>query len=292
MRPPNFVKIDLAALRAFGPRRLGPALVAALLEFRPGATTADLAAWLRIDERLARRWLAGAEGRWRPGRHSVVVAADARDRTPGTVLRTPGTAPADARDRALHCSENGTEREGEETAPSPVLRRTDGKTDGGTQNLVAAYLARTIRRVPHHEAAAHILADLRGGAYTAADLEAYLAGVPAIRDWPRDLAGSVGAWLNTRNVAEAKGREMAAWSAWRKRLALLGPGEALWEARVPSAIWRAREVDAEAGWAEIVLRVPGRCPDFRTLAGPGAGLGWIFEVEAAPLLAQAEAKEA
>jgi hypothetical protein len=289
---PEFVKIDLGAVRAAGSLRLGQVLVAALLAYRPEATTADLAAWLGIGERQARRWRAGAEGRWRPGRQGrTPPGADARDRTPASAARTPVTAPADARDRALHISENG-KAEGERGAPPPLSLRDEMKKASGkaTEILVAGYLARSIRRVAHHEAAACILDELRGGAYRPEDLAGYLDATPHVRAWPRQLAEAVGAWLNMLHVAAARREKLVAWSAWRRRLALLAVGDPLWLAESPEIAWHVVAVDAEAGTLLVARRDSSGQRYERPVRTPAEGAAWTFEAEALPLLCQGERK--
>jgi hypothetical protein len=134
-----------------------------------------------------------------------------------------------------------------------------------------------------------ILDDLRAGRYGEALLAEYLDATPHVRAWPRELAQAVAAWMNTVNVTATKRREMLAWSAWRHRLRLLVPGDAVWEADLPHLVWRVVSVDIERGLMTVARREgrDGSGPRREiAVCGPEKGAAWAFEAEAMPLFRQ------
>lgn len=182
-------------------------------------------------------------------------------------------------------AERGGGREATATAPPPPSLRDQVKQHGGdvVAALVEGYQGRTIHRVPYTEAAACITDDLRG-AYRPDDLAAYLDATPHVRAWPRDLAAAVAVYLNHRNATAAAQKRLAAWSAWRRRVALLAPGEALWQKDLERLVWRVTAIDAEGGVVKAVRRDSGGRRYETEIRTPEEGAAWVTEAETMPLL--------
>jgi len=302
---PEFVQVTLDALRRVGPRRIGLAIVEALRKFRPEATAAEMAAWLGVDERLIRKWLAGIDGRWPVGRHATTPGQnrggrpagkpDARDRKtgrPGPENRTPGTAKTGRPGPSSHIGETFNRERGRDgTHPPPSLRdqlKTETDANRRLGLLVDGYLARSIHTTPHAEAWATVYDDLYQGRYAAADLAGYLDRTPHVRAWPRELAAAVGAWLNFRNTSAAKARDLAAWLAWRQRLRLVTPGDALWRTDEAHIGWHALGVDAEGGCLVAVRRESSGQRYEQPIRTPAEGAAWTFAAETMPLFKTAD----
>ena len=291
MPDPTWVKLDLARLRDRGPRDVMTAVFEALVAYRPDASTADLAAFLGVTPRAVRSYRIRASERT----SQAAAKRNGRSAQNGTDVppkRNARSAPNGTSVPLSHYKGDVKDRERQrQNPPSPSLRDQIKTATDGRQKvalLVAGYMARcTNAKVQPREFQGRLLEDLREKRYTPEDAARYLQDTPAVTGWPSEFAGQVTSWIETLSQRAAKGREVAAWAAWRRRLRTVTAGEPCWRSGAEGDLdGSVIEVDAETAFVTVRLR--GDRLDVRT---PADGAAWTFEVEAMPLFAAAAGAE-
>ena len=263
MTAPRFLKLDPALFKRLPPLRKAAAALAAFRTWRPEASLLEIADSLGVPESTARRW----DG-W-------LAELDAPGATDGATGGATGGA------LSTITSDMRRER-GEGNSPPPSLRDRMKKTERSDDQvalLVDAYMARnTNDRVIARQVHGRLHDDLRQRRYAAADAARFLDATPALDGWPSDLSRKVVAWTESLGQYAAKTAEIAAWAAWRRRLANVAAGEPCWDTE--GCEHRVAAVDAEAGWVDV------RHGGFELrIQVPQDGRPWVFEAEAMPLFA-------